>query len=274
MPNEAISATVVLRDGATLAYTVRRSGVAAAPRLVLIHTLAMDRTIWAPLVNLLPEVDVLTYDVRGHGASTTSPGPYSGSQLADDLADLLRAAGWERAIVLGASMGGSIAIQFAIDHPQMVRALGLVDTTAWYGETAPADWAGRAEKARSDGFGAMIGFQLGRWFTDPFRASHHVTQMTTEIFLRNDIDAYVAACDFLGHFDARAGLGTIAAPTEVLVGADDYATPVAMSEALAAAIPGANLTVLPGLRHLTILEVPERIAGLVRTLVERSQVVA
>jgi 3-oxoadipate enol-lactonase len=96
----------------------------------------------------------------------------------------------------------------------------------------------------------------------------------TDIFLRNDIEAYVAACDFLGHFDARAGLAAVAAPTEILVGADDYATPVAMSEALAAAIPGANLTVLPGLRHLTILEVPDRIATLVRTLVDRSHVAA
>jgi 3-oxoadipate enol-lactonase len=94
--------------------------------------------------------------------------------------------------------------------------------------------------------------------------------MTSDIFLRNDVDAYAALCGFLGSFDARAGLATIAAPTEVLVGAEDYATPVAMSEALAAAIPGANLTIVPDVRHLTILEIPETIAELVRTLATRS----
>ena len=271
MSSEQTSGTVAARDGAQLTYTLSRCGRPDAPRVVLIHTLAMDRTIWAPLVGLLVGFDVLTYDARGHGESAKTPGPYTAEQFSDDLADLLAGVGWSDAIVVGASMGGSIAIAFAAAHPAMVRALGLVDTTAWYGADAPAAWAERAKKAETDGLASMLGFQVTRWFSDAFRGSHPalVTQ-TSDIFVRNEIAAYVALCGMLGTFDARPQLAQFHMPVEVLVGEEDYATPRDMSEALAQTIPHANLTVVPGVRHLTILEIPDRIAALVRTLVARS----
>ena len=272
MPSEPHTGTIRARDGAQLAYTLTSAENAAAPRIVLLHTLAMDRSMWAPLVALLPDLNVLTYDVRGHGESSKTAAPYSVEQFADDLADLLAGVGWSRAIVLGASMGGSIAISFAIAHPSMVAALGLVDTTAWYGGDAPATWAERAHKAESDGFGSMIAFQQTRWFSDAFRDAHRdVVASTSDIFLRNDVAAYAALCRMLGAFDARASLGHISVPTEVLVGAEDYATPLDMSQELERSIGGAQLTVVPNVRHLTILEIPDRIAELVRTLVARSQ---
>jgi 3-oxoadipate enol-lactonase len=267
----AASDMATMRDGAQIAYTLRRSATARAPRVVLIHTLAMDRTLWAPVMDLLPEMDVLTYDVRGHGESSKSAGPYTAAQFADDLADLLAGVGWERAVVVGGSMGGSIAIAFAVAHPDMVEALGLIDTTAWYGADAPTAWADRAAKAASDGFGSMIGFQVTRWYSDAFReANPAIVTQTSDIFLRSDLAAYTALCGMLGTFDERTGLPGIAVPTEVLVGEEDYATPVAMSRDLAATIPGANLTIVPNVRHLTIVEIPEQIAELIRTLVARA----
>jgi 3-oxoadipate enol-lactonase len=266
------SGTVTLRDGAHLGYTLGRSGRADAPQIVLIHTLAMDRTIWEPLVALLTDFDVLTFDARGHGASSKTPGPYTCEQFADDLAELLAGVGWQRAIVLGASMGGSIAIQFAFSHAPMVQALGLVDTTAWYGADAPSAWADRAKKAASDGFASMIAFQQTRWFSDAFRAAHpDVVAHSSDVFLRNDVAAYGALCAMLGAFDGRAYLTGFDMPVEVLVGEEDYATPLDMSQELEASIPGAHLTVVPKVRHLTILEIPERIAELVRTLAARSK---
>jgi 3-oxoadipate enol-lactonase len=261
----AASDMATMRDGAQIAYTLRRSATARAPRVVLIHTL------WAPVMDLLPEMDVLTYDVRGHGESSKSAGPYTAAQFADDLADLLAGVGWERAVVVGGSMGGSIAIAFAVAHPDMVEALGLIDTTAWYGADAPTAWADRAAKAASDGFGSMIGFQVTRWYSDAFReANPAIVTQTSDIFLRSDLAAYTALCGMLGTFDERTGLPGIAVPTEVLVGEEDYATPVAMSRDLAATIPGANLTIVPNVRHLTIVEIPEQIAELIRTLVARA----
>jgi 3-oxoadipate enol-lactonase len=267
----ATSDTVTTRDGAHLAYTLRRAGTPSAPRVVLIHTLALDRTMWAPVVGLLPEFEILTYDVRGHGESSKSAGPYTAAQFAGDLADLLTGVGWNRAIVVGGSMGGSIAIAFAVAHPEMVEALGLIDTTAWYGADAPAAWSDRAKKAASDGFASMIGFQVTRWYSDGFReANPALVTQTSDIFLRSDLAAYTALCGMLGAFDERPGLPSIAVPTEVLVGEEDYATPVEMSRDLAAAIPGANLTIVPNVRHLTIVEIPARIAELIRTLIARA----
>jgi 3-oxoadipate enol-lactonase len=271
MPSEQTSARATLRDGARLAYTISRSGRPDAPRLVLIHTLAMDRSIWAPLLAHLPDLDVLTYDARGHGESAKTPGPYRCEQFADDVADLLDAVGWPNAMVLGASMGGSIAIQFAFSHAERVTALGLVDTTAWYGADAPATWAERGKKAETDGFASMIGFQVTRWFSDAFRAANPgVVQQTSDVFVRNDVAAYVALCDMLGAFDGRAYLTGFRMPVEVLVGEEDYATPLEMAEELERSIPAAHLSVIPAVRHLTIIEIPERIAELVRTLAARA----
>ena len=205
------------------------------------------------------------------GASSKTAGPYTAEQFADDLADLLAGVGWERAIVLGASMGGSIAIQFAFSHAGMVQALGLVDTTAWYGADAPATWAERAQKAAGDGLASMIAFQQTRWFGDAFRAAHpEVVARTSDIFVRNDLAAYGALCTMLGAFDGRAYLTGFDVPVEILVGEEDYATPLDMSQELAASIRGAHLTVVPNVRHLTIIEIPDRIAELVRTLAARS----
>jgi 3-oxoadipate enol-lactonase len=244
---------------------------------VLLHTLALDRTIWDPLIALLPEFDVLAYDARGHGVSAKTPGPYTAEQFADDLADLLAAVGWERAIVLGASMGGSVAMQFAVMYPAVVEALGLVDTTAWYGVDAPTTWAARAAKAATDGFASMVPFQETRWFSDAFRAAHpEIVARTSSIFLRSDLAAYTALCDMLGRFDGRSALTGLTMPVEILVGEEDDATPVDMSQELERLIPGSYLTIVPNVRHLTIIEIPASSAALVRTLVARTmgQVVA
>ena len=99
-------ATALVRDGTRLAYTLRDAG-AAAPRVALVHSLAMDRTFWQPVADLLaPKASVLTWDCRGHGASDKPAGPYTVELFARDLADLLDYVGWPSALVAGASMGG------------------------------------------------------------------------------------------------------------------------------------------------------------------------
>jgi 3-oxoadipate enol-lactonase len=261
------------RDGAEISYTVHASGRTEAPRLALVHSLALDCSVWDGVVaELAAEVDLLTVDARGHGASTKSAGPFTTAQFAGDLADVLRAAGWERAIVAGASMGGSVALNFAIDYPAMTAGLGLIDTTAWYGPDAPQTWHERGQKALDGGLASLVAFQVSRWFSDGFRAARtDLVQKYTDVFLKNPPAMYAATCDMLGHLDVRAGLPAIAVPTEILVGSEDYATPPAMAEALAAAISGARLTLVEGARHLTPIEIPGRVADLLRTVIERSE---
>ena len=112
-----------VRDGVRLSYTLWR-GAPKTPRWVLIHSLALDRSLWLPVAERLARGgSVLTYDCRGHGRSTAAPGPYAVEQFARDLADLLDAVGWESAVVAGASMGGCVALCFADSFRPRAEAL-------------------------------------------------------------------------------------------------------------------------------------------------------
>jgi 3-oxoadipate enol-lactonase len=262
----------VAGDGTRIRYTLRDQG-ASAPRAVLIHSLAMDRTFWQPVAELLSNASVLTYDCRGHGASDKPAGPYTAELFAQDLSDLLDHVGWPSALVAGASMGGCISIAFAAAFPARTAALGLFDTTAWYGAEAPKQWAERADQAVEKGLSSLVGFQTTRWFGDGFRASHSdVVKHCVDVFLRNDVKAYAETCRMLGAADKRAALAGFRMPTAVIVGEEDYATPVAMAEALHRGITGSTLTILKGARHLTPLEQPERIAAQVEQLLQAQPV--
>ncbi|HYL32496.1 MAG TPA: alpha/beta hydrolase [Stellaceae bacterium] len=260
-PRDAIQ-HATLPDGTCLAYSII-GDPQASKRAVLIHSLAMDHNFWRPVAERLArDVAVLVYDCRGHGASDRPHGPYTVELFAHDLAALLDIVGWRSTLVAGASMGGCVTLAFAAAYPQRVTALGLVDTTAWYGAEAPRQWAERAERALNSGLSGLIDFQMTRWFGDDFRMRHaEIVRESVEIFLRNDLAAYAASCRMLGACDLRAVLPAIAAPTAVLVGEEDYATPIAMAEALRQGIHGASLTVLKGARHLTPLERPDEVAA-------------
>jgi 3-oxoadipate enol-lactonase len=265
------TASFSARDGAELQYTLHACGRPGAPRLVLVHSLALDRSIWDGVVAKLGEgTDVLVYDCRGHGASAKTPGPYTIDLFAGDLRDLLAAVGWEHSFIAGASMGGSVTLGFAVAYPQLVDGLGLIDTTAWYGADAPKSWHERGEKAVADGLASLIAFQQTRWFSDAFRASQpEVAAHFAQVFLRNDLAAYAATCEMLGNFDLRAKLATIGVPVEILVGEEDYATPPDMAHALEAGITGSHLTIVPNARHLTPIEIPDRIAAMLQTVIDR-----
>jgi 3-oxoadipate enol-lactonase len=267
-PGPCAAPTGVTHDGTRLAYALHGRGVDG---IALIHSLAMDRRFWQPVVDrLAPRMPVLTYDCRGHGGSDKPAGPYTVELFARDLADLLDHLGWRTALVAGASMGGCIALAFAATFPARTAALALIDTTACYGGEAPKQWAERAERAAREGMAALVEFQTTRWFSDAFRAQHPaVVEDCIEVFLRNEVRAYVETCRMLGAADLRAALPGMTMPAAIVVGEEDYATPVAMAEALQRGIKGSTLAILKGARHLTPLEAPDRIAGELIALSQR-----
>jgi len=260
-----------MRDGTRLAYTLY-DRPAPSRHVVLIHSLAMDRSFWCPVAERLAmNTWVLIPDCRGHGRSNRPKGPVTVELHADDLADLLDQLGWRTALVAGASMGGCIALAFAIRHPARVSALGLVDTTAWYGPDAAQSWEQRANAALASGLSSLTDFQVTRWFGDKFRADHpHVVKDCVDTFLRNDVAVYAQTCRMLGACDLRSGLAAIKVPTAIVVGEEDYATPPAMAEAMHTAIAGSTLTALPGARHLTTLERPDQIVAELDRLLQRT----
>jgi 3-oxoadipate enol-lactonase len=266
------SSTFRTLDGCTLGYTLHASPNENAPNLALIHSLAMDRTMWDGVVReLAQEANVLVYDCRGHGKSDKPAGPYTVEQFADDLAELFNHIGWTSAAVAGCSMGGCVAQAFAGLHPARATALGLIDTTAWYGAEAPAQWRERAENVRKKGFGGAIDSQITRWFGDKFRAEHaDLVQAATRVFLANDLEAYASTCILLGDADVRPFHAAMKMPVAVIVGEEDYATPVAMARQIHEAVAGSTLTILPAARHLTPIESPEKIASELRALLGRA----
>jgi 3-oxoadipate enol-lactonase len=264
--------SVTLSDGTRLAYTRHPAPRPSAPRLVLIHSLALDRTIWDDVAAAIRgEAEILTYDCRGHGSSDHRPGTYTAESFAHDLAELLDHVGWGRVAIGGCSMGGCVALAFAGLLPARVAALGLIDTTAWYGPDAAEQFRQRAEAARAKGMSGMIEFQLTRWFSDAFRAARpDVLRRLSAIYVANDFECYAASCGLLGDVDVRGHLSTFRLPVSIVVGEEDYATPVDMARQLHKAIPQSNLTVLPQARHLTPVERPDAIAEMLRGLLSRA----
>ncbi len=254
--------TVPAEGGAVLAYTLQEPDGPPEARIALIHALAMDRSNWdAVIAALPPSYAVLTFDCRGHGASTRGVDTFSVNLFAADLATIMTRIGWDRAIVAGCSMGGCVAQAFAAARSDRTDALLLIDTTAWYGPTAQADWHGRAERARTAGLAAMAEFQVDRWFSPAFRDSHAPTvEKVLSVFLANNVGAYAATCEMLGRADLRNSASDIKCPTTIIVGRDDYATPVSAADYLNGAISGSRLRILEDARHFTPIERPRDIA--------------
>ena len=273
----------ITSDGCPIEYQLHSRAIPKLRRIVLIHSLALDGSIWGRVApHLIDHADILTYDCRGHGRSTVAavydrretdahrtPLQFTAELFARDLAELLDHLEWPNAVVAGCSMGGCVAQAFAGLYPARANSLGLIDTTAWYGEDAPTVWRERAAGARAKSLSGLIDFQVTRWFSDRFREAHpDLVTAATKVFLANDLDCYAASCILLGDADLRSFLPSLQVPVEIVVGEEDYATPVAAAQTLHEAIRGSRLTILPGARHLTPIECPGEIASCLMRLIE------
>ncbi len=256
-------------DGTRIIFRIEESDE-KAPRIALIHSLAMDQTFWLPVAERLAGgASVLIYDCRGHGASDKPAGPYTTELFGRDLANLMDHVGWPSSVVAGASMGGCVSLAFGTAFPDRCKALGLIDTTAWYGPDAPAQWASRAAKAIAEGLQGLVDFQVTRWFGEAFREKHpEVVCHCLDVFLANDLPAYAETCHMLGAHDLRPALPNLSCPTTVIVGEEDYASPVAMAQALYDDIKNSRLVVIEKARHLTPIEVPDLIASELKKLLQ------
>ncbi|MCY4427961.1 MAG: alpha/beta hydrolase [Halieaceae bacterium] len=239
--------------------------------VLLLHSLALDHQVWDEVATrLAQDHTVITPDLRGHGRSAGEP-PTSLESMSDDLPPLLQElCSDEQVILVGMSLGGCVAQALAARHPQWVRALVLADTTCWYGADAPATWAVRAQKAVDAGLPSLGQFQRDRWFTPHLHESRpeRVDQLI-DIFVANDVTNYQATCHAMGAFDYRETVSSIKVPTAILVGEDDYATPVSHAEDLQARINGSTLQILSPCAHLSAVEQPDAFIAAIARLEAR-----
>jgi len=239
--------------------------------VLLLHAIGCDHRMWDGLGEALStRFRVIRMDVRGHGRSAVTEGPYSLDQLADDARGVLDSLEIDKAHWVGLSMGGMIGQAFALRHPSRLRKLVLANTTSTYGTQGPEMWAARVKAVSEGGMAAIKELAMQRYFTDEFRASDaDVVDRIGQGFLATDPEGYIACCHAIAKLDFAGDLHRIKAPTLVIAGEKDVGTPVAMSESLANAIPGAKLVVIRGAAHLSALENPEEFNRVVEEFLAR-----
>lgn len=250
---------LVQANGTVLNYEI--AGPADAPVVVFSNSIGTTLDMWDGQVPALAEhYRCLRYDTRGHGRSPVVDRPVGIDDLADDLAGLLDALALPKAHVVGLSLGGMTAQAFALRHPERLDRLVLMATAAHL--PPPEAWRARAETVRAQGMDAIVEAVIPRWFTPPFvqQAPDRVAAVR-ERFLANDPRGYARCCEAIAAMDLRRDISQIAAPTLLLAGAEDPATPVAMMAEIRDRIAGAVLHVLPEAAHLLAIEQSEAVTA-------------
>ncbi|MCO5969715.1 alpha/beta fold hydrolase [Actinoallomurus soli] len=242
----------------------RLDGPEEAPVLILGPSLGTTLDLWRPqLPALTGSWRTLRFDLPGHNGSPALHG--SVADFADAVVDLLDGLGVGRAAYAGVSLGGAIGTSLALRYPDRLTSLALCCTSARFGDPGP--WHERAARVRAGGLEPLTGMFLERWFTAGYAGPG--VAAVRDMLRRIDPEGYAACCEALAGFDVRDRLGDVTAPTVIIAGAVDVATPLDHAEILAGGIPGAELVVVPG-AHLAGLENPGPVTEALVRHVERT----
>lgn len=226
--------------------------------LLLFHSLLADRASFDRITAPLAErFQVIVPDLPGFGESEVVAGGLEAvaDRMAEAVCDLQ---GSHRLMVLGNGFGGFVALQMAIRHPGLVHRLVLADCGACFSEPGRQAFRTMAAVSAAKGLDALSEMAMRRLFAPDFQAANPaLMRERLAAFLRTDPAVFRAACEALGGLDLRPDLAKVDVPVLVLVGEQDEATPPAMSQELAAGLPDAELTVLPGCAHVPQLQSPQ-----------------
>jgi pimeloyl-ACP methyl ester carboxylesterase len=257
-------------DGFEIEYDVRGRG----PAVLLLHAFPLGLSMWDPQVEALAATHrVVRFDARGFGGSPLDDvTPLAMERIADDGAYLLDQLWIDEAVVHGCSMGGYAAFAFARRHPKRLAGLVLQDTRA--GADTPDGRAGRAAlaaKVLEEGATAAVEAFLPKLLGE---TSHReraplVATLRERILATSPRAVANGLHGLAARPDSRAMLPGISVPTLVLVGEEDVLTPPGEAKAMASAIPGARLEVVPRAGHLANLENPDAVNTALRSFLAR-----
>jgi 3-oxoadipate enol-lactonase len=255
-----------LTDGTVVAYDDTGRG----RPLVLLHAFPLARVMWRPQVEALAaDHRVLAPDLRGFGGTSLFDGPPSVERMADDVAGWLDALGVTEPVVLGGlSMGGYVALAFERRHAARLRGLILADTRA---EADSAEAKANRDRliafARSHPTSEVVEQLVPKLVSEAtWERRPEVVDEVRRIGSAQSANGIIAALEALrDRPDSTSGLGKIAVPTLVVVGAADALTPPALAQGMVAAIPDARLATIEWAGHLSNLEQPEAFNAAVRS---------
>lgn len=234
--------------------------------LLFIHGFPISREMWRHAAGALSDRwTCINPDLRGHGQSDVDP-EVTIDRFADDMAALIeRFGGGKPAVIVGLSMGGIIALDVFRRRPELVRALGLIDTRA--NAESPEGKQRResvAETALNEGTRAVVDAMLPNAFSPKFDPD--LRDRWYRVMCATPPEGVAAASRALGgRLDSFPLLPQIDVPTLVVVGADDAITPVDTLREIHQKIPGARFEVISGAGHVPPVETPEEFVRILRS---------
>jgi 3-oxoadipate enol-lactonase len=241
-------------DGCTIHVEVE--GPQQAPVLMLSNSLGTNLHMWdqqvAPWTHAFR---LVRYDRRGHGQSDAPKGPYTMERLGRDVVNVLDALDIDRINWCGLSMGGMVGMWLGANAGDRVDKLILSNTSSYFPDKTM--WEGRLKMVRDNGLAGMVDANMERWFTKDFRdrAPPELAKIRA-MFLATKVDGYIGCGEAIRDMDHRPLLSKITAPTLVIAGRHDPATPLDGNEFIRAHIPGAQIAVLEA-AHIANMEQPK-----------------
>ncbi len=247
-------------NGIELAYSRRGKGTP----LVLIHGFPLDGSSWGEVLPLLEgQFDLIVPDLRGFGGSTTTQSPYRISDMAEDVAGLLDHLGIEKSAIVGHSMGGYVALAFAKKFAKRVSGLGLVSSQA-VGDP-PERKEGRyktAEDVAQKGVDVVV-----EAMTPKLSADERVQNFVRDLIGRQSPDGIIGALKAIAERDDLTSiLSSFSFPVVLVHGDADVIIPIDRAREIKALVPSANLTELPGVGHMPMMEAAAKTAEALKSL--------
>lgn len=228
--------------------------------VVLLHGFPLSSLIWQEQQKQLSDqYRVITPDLRGHGKSPILPGVYEMETMAGDVFALLDSLGIEKAVLMGHSMGGYVALAARKLAPERLLALGLVASQAGADtEEGKQSRYKTADKVAAEGSKVIADAMIPKLFAPNLPAESPIIEQVRRIILGTEPAGIIGTLKGMAaRADSTAMLPTIEIPVLLLTADQDQIIPAAKAKAMAAAMPKATLTIIEGAGHMPMLEKPE-----------------
>ncbi len=236
-------------------------GLKGGKPIIFVHGFPFNHTMWKPQLEALKlNFRVISYDVRGHGASDVGDGPYRLDGFVEDLIAILDAFKIKKVTICGLSMGGYIALRAVERYPNRFEALILCDTKS----TADTEEGKKrrmltAELVKKSLVPSYAEESAKALFSAKTMAEKkEIVDFVKDMIRGNTVDGIVFTLSALaGRTDTTPALKQMALPALILTGEEDNITPPADGRAMAAALPNAKMYLIPQAAHLSNLENPQ-----------------